>query len=65
MFKFTWGDKKQRMSGLSGINSLKSRYGLDKMSNWGETGKDFDDLMNKLYDYVPADHEQFYPKEAN
>jgi DNA polymerase I-like protein with 3'-5' exonuclease and polymerase domains len=27
-----------------------------------ETGKDFDDLMNKLYDYVPADHEQFYPK---
>jgi DNA polymerase I-like protein with 3'-5' exonuclease and polymerase domains len=27
-----------------------------------ETGKDFDDLMNKLYDYIPADHEQFYPK---
>ena len=27
-----------------------------------ETGKDFDDLMNKLYDYVPADHEKFYPK---
>lgn len=33
------------MSKLNGLNSLKSRFGLDKKSHWGITDKEFDSTM--------------------
>ena len=33
------------MSELNGLNSLRVRYGYDKLTNWGITQKDYDDTM--------------------
>ena len=43
MFKLTWRDKE--MSELNGLNSLRARYGYDKLTNWGITQKDYDNTM--------------------
>lgn len=34
------------MSSLNSIDSMKARYGYDKLSNWGITGKKFDSTLN-------------------
>jgi len=33
------------MSSLNSINSMKARYGYDQLTNWGITGKEFDNTL--------------------
>ena len=45
MLKLIRRVEENNMSELNGLNSLKTRYNFDRMSNWGVTEKDFDTTM--------------------